>query len=371
MSSPTTCAALSSATSLPESPDGRSPCASPVGETTDLFGQAVAPARPSAARGRKSSARSAEKSLSPIRARLECLLAWPAATNGTPTAGTSGRSSTDSSWSAALQRSLENKLQAAMGSSGSPEYELRWKNWDTPLGPPICALRASARRTSASGCTGWPTPDAAAMNASCDIEKHLSRLKSLKEKHNNGNGAGMTLGATSQLSGWPTPNIPNRGAEQREAKDARGAGGIDLQSTAQLAGWATPNVPNGGRSSNTSNYRADGSKQQVDLGAQATLAGWPTAKAEDAESAGTRHSRGTADTLTAVSRLAGRPTPHAMAGGSTSRSGDRKDELLIGGLARPLIPEREREREREREQRAANCVAGPRPARGIGRTLRA
>lgn len=99
------------------------------------------------------------------------------------------------------------------------------------------------------------------------------------------------------------------------------------------------------------------------------FSGWPTARAEDAESAGTRHSRGVADTLTAVARLAGWPspnanergpekreskdargsggidlqstaklagwsTPSAMGGGLTSRSGSRKGELLLGGQAR-------------------------------------
>jgi hypothetical protein len=39
----------------------------------------------------------------------------------------------------------------------------------------------------------------------------------------------------------------------------------DLAMVAQLAGWAAPNVPNGGRTTNTSNYREDGSKRQVDL----------------------------------------------------------------------------------------------------------
>ncbi|CAB4130529.1 hypothetical protein UFOVP130_11 [uncultured Caudovirales phage] len=37
--------------------------------------------------------------------------------------------------------------------------------------------------------------------------------------------------------------------------------------------------------------------------------GWPTPRGEDAESSGMRHSRGIADTLTAVSRLAGWATP--------------------------------------------------------------
>jgi hypothetical protein len=45
-----------------------------------------------------------------------------------------------------------------MGVNGSPEYELTWKSWDMKSGPPICALRASGRRTSGSACSGWPTP---------------------------------------------------------------------------------------------------------------------------------------------------------------------------------------------------------------------
>jgi len=43
--------------------------------------------------------------------------------------------------------------------------------------------------------------------------------------------------------------------------------------------WPTPNVPNGGRTSNSSNYRADGSKQQAELSAVVSL--WPTANAHD------------------------------------------------------------------------------------------
>jgi hypothetical protein len=37
-------------------------------------------------------------------------------------------------------------------------YELTWKKSDMPLGQPICVLRASVRRTSDNGYTGWGTP---------------------------------------------------------------------------------------------------------------------------------------------------------------------------------------------------------------------
>src|SRR5690606_9334955 len=74
------------------------------------------------------------------------------------TNGTCGQSSTGSSRSAILQSSLENRLQARLDVNGSPEYALTWKHWDMPSGPPICALRASTRRISDKGYTGWPTP---------------------------------------------------------------------------------------------------------------------------------------------------------------------------------------------------------------------
>jgi hypothetical protein len=45
-----------------------------------------------------------------------------------------------------------------MAVDGSLEYELTWKTWDMPSGPPICALRASGRHKSDSGFIGWPTP---------------------------------------------------------------------------------------------------------------------------------------------------------------------------------------------------------------------
>ena len=75
---------------------------------------------------------------------------------------TSGQKCAGLSLSANLQSSLESRLQANLAETGSPEYALTWKHWDMQSGPPICALRASARRTSGSGSiggrSGWTTP---------------------------------------------------------------------------------------------------------------------------------------------------------------------------------------------------------------------
>ena len=69
---------------------------------------------------------------------------------------TSGQLGTSLSKSADLQRCLESKLQTL--STGSILYRLTWKHRITPSGRQICALRASAVRTSGSGFIGWPTP---------------------------------------------------------------------------------------------------------------------------------------------------------------------------------------------------------------------
>lgn len=69
---------------------------------------------------------------------------------------------------------------------------------------------------------------------------------------------------------------------------------------------------------------------------------WPTpgaspdTRAESAESKAARGSGGI--NLLEAATLAPWPTPTAMEGGSTSRSGNRKGELLIGGLIQGLIP---------------------------------
>lgn len=77
-----------------------------------------------------------------------------------PTNDTSGPLFNTLSPSASLQQSLESKLRARMGENGCQGYELTWRQWDMPSGPPICALRASVRRRYGNGFIGWQTPKA-------------------------------------------------------------------------------------------------------------------------------------------------------------------------------------------------------------------
>jgi len=113
------------------------------------------------------------------------------------TNGTFGQSSTDSSPSAILQSSLENRLQARLDVNGSPEYALTWKRWDMLSGPPICALRASARRTSGNACGGWPTARAQ--------DSYERTSWPFIEKMAAGEvQAQMTLSRVARMAGWRT-----------------------------------------------------------------------------------------------------------------------------------------------------------------------
>lgn len=155
MSTPSNCVNSRSATSSPASADGLSPCGKPDGLMT------------------------APSGLAPALANLS---ARQAKELGLLTTGTSGLRSSGSSSTAALQRSLESRLQALLASSGSTLHTLTWKPRATPSGLQICALRASAPRTSGSASTGWVTPttrdwkDTPGMTAAREGQQRLDQL---------------------------------------------------------------------------------------------------------------------------------------------------------------------------------------------------
>jgi hypothetical protein len=189
------------ATFSPVSAPGATPCAWQDGPTTGPFGRDPAPASPS-----------------PRLAKVLGLL----------TSGTYGPRSTGSSASAALQSSLESRLRQRTASAGSTLYRLTWKDRGTPQGLPICALRASALRTSDSGCTGWPTPNTMTGG---QTSRGGDRI-----------GEPLMAGA-AQLCGWTTTttrdwkdtagDIVPRSDTGRERLD-------QLPRQANLAGWRTP-----------------------------------------------------------------------------------------------------------------------------------
>jgi len=150
-----------------------------------------------------------------------------------PTNDTSGPLFTALSPSARLQSSLENRLRARMDVNGSPEFALTWKYWDMPSGPPICALRASERRTSAKGFIGWPTPNVP--NGGRSIAH--AQMKGKTATH-NGKKVQVGLEAAAKmvrLVGWDTPTAPVK-TNGHQAGNNR----YVTNTVRALKGWATP-----------------------------------------------------------------------------------------------------------------------------------
>jgi hypothetical protein len=225
-----------------------------------------------------------------------------------PINDTCGLLFTHSSPSAGLQRSLENRLRERMDVNGCPEYALTWRESDMPSGLPICALRASGRRTLGSGSTGWQTP------------------KAKTGKYQNGPGGKkfLNLEGEADLAGWQTPNCmdtiqPNRDLEQMEPKGHWGeemnTGKLSEQT--QKAGWPSPvsQEPGG-----TPEQHLERKRKCVERGIQmgcvvsalslvAQTAGWPTPNCDDPNNA-TRDS-GQFSSLTRTAQMAGWTTPAA------------------------------------------------------------
>lgn len=156
---------------------------------------------------------------------------------GMTTRGPYGGRGAGSSISVDLQLSLASRLRRLMGVDGSLEYELTWRQWDMPSGPPICALRASARRTSDNGCGGWPTPVANDDNKS--PEAHLA----MKARMGGGRKAVTSLQVMAKMAGWRTPSGSDGEGGTMDVLMAMREGytpKLKLRDQAPLAGYPTP-----------------------------------------------------------------------------------------------------------------------------------
>ena len=252
MSEQTSFESSRSAISLPVSASGATPCDAQDGQTTYRFGQEAAPAS---------------------------LSVPPANKRASTTSATSGRSGTGSSRSAALQSSLESRLRAR--STGSTLYRLTWKHRATPSQRQICALRASAARTSDSASTlpplqGCPSPTVGNASGS-----QMAKDASPTGKRPDGSKATVSLPQVATFAGWPTPL----------AADARGRAGkaahknSELPNAVELAGWPTPTVSDTTRGSpeTPEAKKARGANTGTSMIDAAHLAGWPTPSATNAD----------------------------------------------------------------------------------------
>lgn len=296
--------ATDSVTSSPGSAGGRSPCASPVCRTPPRSGPDPVPASPSAPQA-------SEAALSTPGSGC----AWEETTPATP--GTCGPPSGGSSRSADLQSCLESRLRALTDGRGSPLFALTWRQWDLPSGPPICALRASGRRTSGSGSSGaesgevvrltsWPTaivndatgsthcygrtlpdssreilhklPGAAKLTSWPTVSVLVNdgdttweaRRAVAQAKHGN-NGFGLNIAHAAALASWPTSTVALavQGATRALKKDT----GHDQATIAAFASWTTPTTRDW-KDSHADLAPRDGTPRHDQLPRQAVLAGW-------------------------------------------------------------------------------------------------
>lgn len=155
----------------------------------------------------------------------------PGEGEGQPMSDTSGPSGFGSSASADLQRFLGSRLPVLLAGRGSTLYSLTWKKWDMPAREPICALRASVRRTSASVFFGWPT------SRPTDADKGVRTADgAVSEMRRKAGGADLPTHAV--MAGWCSPMAQDhsRGGMGPRPQDT----GVPLSQQAALSGWASP-----------------------------------------------------------------------------------------------------------------------------------
>ena len=182
------------ATSSPASEDGPTPCDSSDGPTTGKSGPEAAPAN---------------------------LTARQAKEKGLLMSGISGPIGTTSSMSADLGSFLESRLRARLHSGGGILFTLTWRYRNTPAGRPICALRASTRRTSDNDCGSWPTA-----TVSDSVRKPAAEFTTLN----------ITLNHAAILASWPTAAARDW---KSSASNKHGDNARPLNEVARLAAWPT------------------------------------------------------------------------------------------------------------------------------------
>ena len=183
------------------------------------------------------------------------LSARQAKERGLLTSGTCGPRSSLLSVSAGLSQSLASRLQAVTVLHGSTLYRLTWKERATPAGRWIPALRASVRRISDNGSTGWPTPTGNSYTGAGSGKRE----------------GGLNLQTAVELSGWPTPRSVESGHSTGNPARAFNRKSR-LEDMVFLAGWVTPSARDWKDTPGMATERPDGRNRTDQLPRQAATA---------------------------------------------------------------------------------------------------
>ena len=186
---------------------------------------------------------------------LASLSARQAKERGLLTSGTCGPRSSILSASAGLSQSLASRLQAVTVLHGSTLYRLTWKERATPAGRWIPALRASVRRISDNGSTGWPTPTGNSYTGAGSGKRE----------------GGLNLQTAVELSGWPTPRSVESGHSTGNPARAFNRKSR-LEDMVFLAGWVTPSARDWKDTPGMATERQDGRNRTDQLPRQAITA---------------------------------------------------------------------------------------------------
>lgn len=167
-----------------------------------------------------------------VRSGLEAAHASPTAqrenSEEMQTSATSGRRSSVSSRSVALNSCLGNRLKTRFAMGGSIEYTQTWKEKSTPSGRPYLAHTASERHTAGTGSTGgvsaWTkTPMAG------DAEGGQKEIRL-------GTNGKYKLRDWATVSAWPTTRANDSKKRGSISVDPRSG----LPSDVNLSAWPTP-----------------------------------------------------------------------------------------------------------------------------------
>lgn len=190
------------------------------------------------------------------------------------------------------EQELRNAMLAALTETtnqlASTLYTHTWKTRTTPDGNQIISLRASQAKRSA-GFSPWEkTPQAS------DGDGGVMEIR-------EGSAGKYKLRDFAALASWPTPQATEAGVVNQSKS---GGPPSSLKHKALLASWPTPRVTDekNGRGKTGNRTEAASSKAGWTL---PEIAAWPT------------------------------PTEALGTSGQTSRSGERKDEMLMGGMVKP------------------------------------